>query len=129
MNDRGYGSVLALALLLGGVLLIGVAIDVARVVVAWREASFVAHTSAETGAGWVTPGRLYAGALVVDEPVAREMAGRYARSVGVTDVAVDSGPFSVCVTVRNHVEPGITQLIGATPRSVLATACAEPRQG
>ena len=54
MNDRGYGSVLALALLLGGVLLVGVAIDVARVVVAWREASFVAHTSAETGAGWVT---------------------------------------------------------------------------
>ena len=128
VGERGYGSVLALALLFGGVLLIGLAADVSRLLVTWRETSHLAHTAAETGAGWVEPGALYQGELVVDiaaaETAAMAIAAGPQRSVGV-----DANSEEVCVTVEQTVSPGITRLVGGVSKAVVVTACAAPRQG
>lgn len=128
MGERGHGSVLALALLFGGVLLIGLAADVARLVAAWQEASHVAHTGAEVGAGWVRPDALYDGDLRVDRPRARAAARDFVRDHGHGAIVRIQGR-RVCVTARSTVQPGITRLVGASPRRIAVTACAEPRQG
>ncbi len=128
MGERGYGSVLALALLMGGVLLIRLAVDVTRLIAIWRETSHLAHTAAETGAGWVEPGALYRGELVVDIPAAEDAAMAIA-SGPQRSVRVDADSQEVCVTVEQNVSPGITRLAGAAPKKVLVTACASPRRG
>lgn len=128
VGERGYGSVLALALLMGGVLLIGLAVDVTRLIAIWRETSHLAHTAAETGAGWVEPGALYRGELVVDIPAAEDAAMAIA-SGPQRSVRVDADSQEVCVTVEQNVSPGITRLAGAAPKKVLVTACASPRRG
>ena len=71
VDERGYGSVLALMLLFGGVLLIGVAVDVTRLIATWRETAHLAATAAETGAGWVRSEDLYLGQLVLDPDAAK----------------------------------------------------------
>lgn len=128
MGERGYGSVLALALLFGGVLLVGLASDVSRMVVTWREVSHLAHTAAETAAGWVDPGALYRGELVVDTEAAE------AAAVGIASgpdrsVEVDANSEEVCVTVEQQVSPGITRLVGGASKTMAVTACAAPRRG
>ena len=128
VGERGYGSVLALALIFGGVLLIGLAVDVTRLIVTWRETSHLAHTAAETGAGWVEPEALYRGELVVDISAA-EAAALAIASGPQRSVRVDADEEEVCVTVEQSVSPGITRLVGAAPETVLVTACATPRQG
>ncbi len=128
VGERGYGSVLALALIFGGVLLIGLAVDVTRLIVTWRETSHLAHTAAETGAGWVEPEALYRGELVVDISAAEAAAVAIA-SGPQRSVRVDADEEEVCVTVEQMVSPGITRLVGAAPKTVLVTACASPRQG
>lgn len=128
VGDRGHGSVLALGMLFAGVLLLGVTSDVARLVAAWREASHVAHTAAETGAGWVQSAPLYEGSVVVD-PLAAEFAAlESARGDGRSvDVRATTG--EVCVSVEQRVAVGISRLVGGLPQRVSVTACASPRQG
>lgn len=128
MAERGYASVLALAMLLGSVLLIGLATDLARLVVAWRETSFLAHTAAESGAGWVEPQALYTGELIVDVPAAVDAAHAVASGPGLS-VSTKANATQVCVTVQQSVAPGLTRLVGAGPQAVQVTACASPRQG
>lgn len=119
---------LALGLLFGGILLIGLAADVARLVVTWQEVSHVAHTSAEVGAGWVDPGSLYEGRLDLDRGAARAQARAYLEESGLTGVVRIQGD-RVCVTARSRVRPGIIRLVGAGTHLLEVTACAEPRQG
>lgn len=119
---------LALALLFGGVLLIGLTTDVTRLIVTWREVSHVAHTAAETGAGWVEPEALYRGELVVDV-VAAEVAALEVASGPQRSVAVDANTHEVCVTVSQSVSPGITRLVGGSTKTVAVVACAAPRRG
>lgn len=128
MGERGYGSILALGLAFGGVLLVAVATDVSRLLITWRETSHLAHTAAETAAGWVEPGSVYRGELVIDveasEAAAFEVASGPGRSV---TVHADMG--GVCVTVGRGVTPGLTRLVGGVSRTVAVTACAVPRRG
>lgn len=119
---------LSLALLFGGVLLVGLAADVTRLVVAWREVSFLAQTAAEAGAGWVQPDGLYRGEVIVDEEEAAAAAGAVAAGPGRT-VDVTAAPTEVCVTVARQVAPGLTRLVGGARKTVAVTACAGPRQG
>lgn len=128
MGERGYGSVLALTLLLGGALLVGLATDVARLASAWREATHVAHTAAEVGAGWVEEAALYRGDLVVNSAAATAAALSFA-SGDDRSVEVVVYRSRVCVTVRVNVAPGPTRVVGAAPTEVVATECAEPRRG
>lgn len=119
---------MALALLFGGILLVGLAADVTRLVAAWQETSHVAHTAAEVSAGWVQPTDLYRGRLVIDRRGARTAGRAYLASVGHQG-SIDAQRTRVCVTVRSQVSPGITRLVGAGVQTVAVTACAEPRQG
>jgi hypothetical protein len=128
VGERGYGSVLALALLFGGVLLIGLASDVTRLVFIWRETSHLAHTAAETGAGWVQSVDLYRGELVIDVAAAESIASAVASGPD-RSVRVDASPEEVCVTVEQSVSPGITRLVGGASKAVGVTACARPKQG
>jgi hypothetical protein len=126
--DRGYASVLALALIFGGVLLLGVAVDIVRLASAWQEASHLAHVSAETGAGWVRSDSLYAGRLVVDDANAVHAAHQVAVGTGM-EASVTATPTEVCVAVHARVEPGLSRLVGASGQSISARACASPHQG
>ena len=128
VGERGYGSMLALALLFGGVLLVGLTTDVMRLVVTWREVSHRAHTAAETGAGWVEPEALYRDELVVDIAAAEAAAVAIASGPG-RSVGVDANSEEVCVTVNQRVSPGITRLVGGASKTVSVTACAGPRRG
>jgi hypothetical protein len=128
VDDRGYGSVFALALLFGGILLVGLAADVTRLVAVWQETSYVAHTSAEVGAGWVQSEPLYDGQLVLDTDAASAAATAFAAASGYQAVVAITGE-RVCVSVATDVAPGITRLVGVGLKPVAVTACAEPRQG
>ena len=128
MGERGYASVLALGMLLGSVLLIGLAADVARLIVVWRETSYLAHTAAETAAGWVESQALYDGALVIDVPAAISAAHAVAGGPG-RSITTEANPTQICVTVRRSVTPGLTRLVGAGAQQTVVTACASPRQG
>jgi hypothetical protein len=128
VGDRGYGSVLALSLLMGGVLLVGLASDVARLAAAWQDASHHAHAAAEIGAGWVRPAALYNGDLRIDRRAARQAAVSYLRSQGAVG-SVDTYSSRVCVTVLSSIRPTLTRFVGAGDQDIRVRACAEPRQG
>jgi hypothetical protein len=128
VGERGYASVLALGMLIGSVLLIGLATDVARLIVVWRETSHLAHTAAETGAGWVESQALYDGAQVIDVPAAISAAQAVAGGPG-RSIATEADPTQICVTVQQTVSPGLTRLVGAGNQRTSVTACASPRQG
>jgi hypothetical protein len=128
VDDRGYASVLALALLLGGVLLVGLASDLARLVVAWQNVSQVAHAAAEAGAGWVDPDALYRGELAIDPRGARRAGHRVLDDHGLTGV-VEVASDRVCVTASRSLRPGLIRIVGAVDQVVAVRACAEPRQG
>jgi hypothetical protein len=128
VDERGFGAVLALALALGGVLLVGLATDVARLLAAWQEASHVAHTAAEVGAGWVDPLALYEGSLTIDRTSAQRESRRFLVGAGL-EGSVDARSDRVCVSVWSEVEPGLIRFVGAGFQTVAVTACAEPRRG
>jgi hypothetical protein len=115
-------------LLFGSVLMLGLAVDLARVAAAWREASHVAATAAEAGAGWIDPVAALDDRLVVEPTRARQAAAALAAGPGLSHV-VDTDPSRVCVTVSIPVSTTILALVGALPATVTASACAEPRKG
>lgn len=115
-------------LLFGSVLMLGLAVDLARVAAAWREASHVAATAAEAGAGWIDPVAALDDRLVVHPTRAREAAAAVAAGPDRSH-AVGTDPSRVCVTVSIPVPPTILALVGAVPATVTASACAEPRKG
>lgn len=117
-----------MALLFAATLMLGLAVDITRIGIAWREASHLAAAAAEAGAGWIDVTAARDDRIVVD-PVA---AGTAARAVAGGDgrvVSVEASPTRVCVRVSIRVEPSLLALVGAAPKDVAATACAEPRVG
>ena len=128
MADRGAVHLVLVALLFAATLMLGLAVDITRIGIAWREASHLAATAAEAGAGWI------------DEEAARDdrieiapsLAEAAARAVASGDervVIVSATTARVCVRVRIRVHPTLLALVGAAPKDVAATACAEPRMG
>jgi hypothetical protein len=126
--DRGYGSVLALALLFGAVLLMGTVVDIVRLVHEWRRADHIATVAAETGAGWVQPEPLYEGVVVIDDRAASEAALGVARTAGFSAEVVANAT-QVCVAVSATVEPRLGRLLGLVAHHPTVTACGSPRQG
>jgi hypothetical protein len=120
--------VLTLALMFGAVLLIGVAVDILRLVSAWREVNHLASVAAESAAGWVIPTELYAGRLVVD-PAQADAAARRVIAADADVIDIDVAARQVCVSVGIEVMPRLGRLVGAGPRMVVAASCAEPHQG
>ena len=116
------------ALLFAATLMLGLAVDMTRIGIAWREASHLAATAAEAGAGWIDEEAAREDRIVIDPARAREAA----RSVAVGAervVTVTVTAERVCVRVRVRVRPTLLALVGAAPKNVAARACAEPRMG
>lgn len=115
-------------LLFGSVIMLGLAVDLARVGAAWREASHLATTAAEAGAGWIDPAAALHDRLRLD----RTRAAAAARAVAVAPdrrVGVSTSATRVCVSVAIPVRPTLLSLVGARLKTVAVTACAEPRKG
>lgn len=127
-DERGSVLLTLSVLALGGIVMLGVAVDLARVAAAWREASHAASSAAEAGAGWIDEDQARDGHLVLDAARAGDAAGAVAAGPG-RQVAVEVGPQRVCVTVTKEVAPSILRAVGATPAAVSARGCAEPRKG
>ena len=128
MSDRGAVHLVVVALLFAGTLMLGLAVDITRVGIAYREASHLAAVSAEAGAGWIDEAAARQDLLLVDQVRARTAALAVASGPGRT-VAVSTTPNRVCVRVAITVRPGPLALAGAGPREIAATGCAEPRSG
>lgn len=115
-------------LLFGSVLMLGLAVDLARVAAAWREAAHLATTAAEVGAGHIDAAAARDGSIVVDVAAGSAAAAAVASRPG-SDRRVAASPDRVCVTVMVPVPPTLLAVIGAMPATVTAHACAEPRRG
>ncbi|WKZ81634.1 MAG: hypothetical protein QY307_05900 [Acidimicrobiia bacterium] len=128
MAERGAVHLTLLALLLGGMLMLGLAVDLARFAATWREASHLAATSAEAGAGWIDETAARRGELEVDATRSRVAATQVASGSG-RSVLISVTPARVCVRVSIPVHPTLLAMVGAAPRQASAVACAEPRRG
>jgi hypothetical protein len=132
MGDRGSALPVVLALALGGALVLGVALDLARWASTHREAVFAADVGAQAGAAMVTEDGLRRGVLVVDgaraEAAAVELAKaarpRAGRAVTVTVLSDE-----VCVLVTQEFHSTLLAALGIVPGSVVGQACAVPASG
>jgi hypothetical protein len=118
-------------LLLGGALLVGVAIELGRQGAAWREAAFAADAGAEAGAAAIDPAAAYQGSIRLNPEAARETAraaALAARPRPGREATADADQFRVCVTVRQPMPAGMVSSI-AQDRVISVSACAAPRQG
>jgi hypothetical protein len=126
--DRGSVAVTLGVLLFGAVLMLGLAVDLARVGSSWREAAHAAGVAAEAGAGWIDEDAALDDRIVLDPGRAGAVAASLAAAPDRA-VTVDAGLARICVTVGIPVRPTILLMIGAASTTVSASACAEPRKG
>ena len=127
MGERGAIHLTIVALLFGGTLMLGLTVDMARFGAAWREASHLASTAAEAGAGWIDPVAAYEGTVVLAMGPADEAARAVARGPGHR-IRTETTASRICVEVSIRVRPTLLALVGAGPQRATATACAEPRR-
>jgi hypothetical protein len=104
-----------LALGFASMLMLGLALDMARFAAAWMEASHLAATAAEDR-------------LVVDLQRSPTAALAVSEGGGRT-VEVTATPDRVCVVVSVVVRPTILGTLGAASKEARASSCAEPRKG
>jgi len=132
MNERGSMLPMLGALIFAGLVVLGLALDVALLGATYRQAAFAADTGAEAGAAVLSVDDAYAGVLALDpveaERVAVDAAVRARAAAGRTATA-SADPTQVCITVVDHYEPRLIGSLGIGPATVTATACAEPGRG
>jgi hypothetical protein len=128
VTERGAVHFVLVALLFAATLMLGLAVDITRIGIAWREASHLATVAAEAGAGWIDVTAARDDRIVIDTAAALDAANAAATGPGRT-VAVQASSDRVCVRVSIRVTPSLLSLVGAAPKNVTATACAEPRVG
>jgi hypothetical protein len=128
VSDRGSVPLTLAVLLFGSVIMLGLAVDLARVAAAWRQASHVASAAAETGAGWIDESAARLDRLVVDPGRAHE-AALAAASAPHRSAEVEATTTRVCVRVTVPVPVSILRVVGAAATSVTASACAVPAMG
>jgi hypothetical protein len=116
------------ALLFAATLMLGLAVDITRIGIAWREASHLAATAAEAGAGWIDADAARDDRIEIDPDAARTAARSLVTNNSLM-MTVTATAERVCVRVRIRVRPTVLALVGAAPKDVAATACAEPRMG
>ncbi|MDX1690076.1 MAG: hypothetical protein R3290_03525 [Acidimicrobiia bacterium] len=132
MTDRGSTTPMLAVLLFGGALLVGVTIDLGGLSSVWLEARRAARAGAEAGAAVVRSDALDRSELVVEVEAAAEVARRAAlrsRPRPGRLVSVEARADRVCVEVRQTFRPGAARVVGATPVTASATACASPASG
>jgi hypothetical protein len=126
--DRGAAHLTLVALLFGGTLMMGLAVDVARLGATWREATHLAATAAEAGAGWIDRSAARDGEIRLNRGEA-EGAARTVLDEANQGGEIDATRRRVCVVVRMEVHPTLLTIVGAGPQTVTGRACAEPRRG
>ena len=132
VDDRGSAAPLAAALLLGGALIVMLAVQIGLASASWRDADAAAAAGADAGAARVDHEAARSGTLKLDREAAKLAARQAAlafrpgpgRTVRVT-IAGDR----VCVTVRQTTDPGLLSSVGARSIRVSARECARPHQG
>ncbi len=132
MGDRGSAVPSFFLLVVGGMLVVGLALDLGLWAAAWREAAFAADAGAEAGAAMLDAGAAYDGRLRIDAVAAGRVAEASAigaRPRGGRVAVARAGPGRVCVTVRQPFSPTVLRAIGIRARQVTARACAAPAQG
>lgn len=132
MDDRGSVLPAIAVIALGGVLVIGIGIDLARWGASWREAAYAADVGAEAGAAMIERAAALRGDVSIDETLAvatavdaalraRQRRGRSA-TVAVTGV-------QVCVRVEQPFRTTVARVAGSETLSIAVEACARPAQG
>jgi len=132
MDDRGSVLPAIAVIALGGLLFIGIGIDLARWGSSWREAAYAADVGAEAGAAMIDEAAARSGEVTIDEGLAtttavdaalraRERSGRSAT------VAVNGD--QVCVRVQQPFRATVARIAGSGDLSVSVEACARPAQG
>lgn len=132
MNERGSMLPMLGALIFTGLVVLGLALDVALLGATYRRAAFAADTGAEAGAAVLSVDDAYAGILALDpaqaEGVAVEAAVGARAAAGRT-VSASADSARVCITVVDRYEPRLIGSLGIGPATVAVTACAEPGRG
>ncbi len=132
MNERGSVLPMFAVIVFGGVLVVGLALDLGRWAATWREAAFAADTGATAGAAMIDVGAAYQGRLALDPVRARSTAvagAADARPRAGRSTTAEVGAARICVTVRQPFRPTLLRAVGVGERTVTATACAVPAQG
>lgn len=132
MGDRGSVMPAVLAVIFGGFLILGLALDLGRWAYVQREAVFAADAGAQAGAAILEPAAAYGGDTRIDpgpaEVVARDAAlearPRPGRAAGAS-----ATPAEVCVTVTQPFAPSLLRAAGVAAGTVTGRACARPARG
>ncbi len=121
-----------LAVVLGGLLVLGLALDLGRWAFVQREAVFAADAGAQAGAAIIDQEAAYRGATRLDRGAARTVAveaALEARPRPGRTAAAAVGPAEVCVTVRQPFGTTLLRAAGVGGAEIRASACARPAQG
>ena len=132
MSERGSMLPYLGALILIGLIVLGLALDVALLAATYREASFAADAGAEAGAARLETEAAYGGSTRLDRRLAIDTARAAALAArprsNRTAVATTDGA-SICVEVTDHFQPRILGSVGVETEGVTVRACAVPRKG
>lgn len=121
-----------LVLAFGGLLLLGVAMDVSRWASNHREAATAADAGAQAGAAMVSVAGLRAGQVTLDiaeaEATAVDVAQQSRPRLGRVVVATVEGS-RVCVAVTQPFRSQLLDWLSVTPQAVRVSSCAAPARG
>jgi hypothetical protein len=130
MNERGSMLPFMAALIFVGLVVVGLALDVALAAATYRELAFAADVGAEAGA--VELANAYGEGLDLDPERAKQSAvaaALGARSRSDQTAVADANADVVCVTVTDRYRPRILSALGVGPETISVEACAVPRRG
>ncbi|MCH8129977.1 MAG: hypothetical protein IIC70_08775 [Acidobacteria bacterium] len=131
MNERGSMLPFMAALIFVGLVVTGLALDVALLAATYREVAFAADVGAEAGAAELAVGA-YSEAPLLDPGRAEATAVRAAlaaRPRSGRSAVAGADAAGVCLTVTDRYQPRILGGIGVAPTEVTVEACAVPSRG
>lgn len=126
-SERGSVLVSGMLFSLALLLVIGVAIDLARAFIIRRELVTVADDAALSGSQALDLQAIHAGRLALDPNDARASARRALATAARVRGQVSASAGSVTVTVRRRVPTTLLRLAGTSTLDVSARATAAPR--
>ena len=120
------------ALLFAGLVVLGLAVDVALYAANYRDAAFAADVGAEAGAAVLAVPAAYQGELALAAEAAVRIAidaAESARPRSGRSASASPEPGRICVTVTQDHVTRFVHALGIGPATIVVTGCAEPRQG
>ena len=132
MSERGSMMPMLMALVFAGLVVLGLATDIAVLASTYREAAFAADAGSEAGASVIAEGAAYDGELVLDPQAAEAAAvaaALAARNRPERTAAATAQDARICTTVTQPYAPRFIGRLGIGQAEVTVTSCAAPRQG